>query len=240
MKEVFRLLGVHKLRTSAYPQTDGQVERFNRTLKTIISTYVNSNHNDWDLHLHLALSAYRTSVHSSTHISPFKAVYGREAATPLVLLANQEKPPTSLISNYSNELEQKFREIHAMIMENITTAQSKQKHKYDKCYRTDQSRILNTGDIVWLHSTVIPKGDSKKFHKPWTGPFVVPNPQGSVNYVVRTQSGKGRIVRVHHNRLKLVQHHDCENEADTPTQPGEDHVMEETRPQEEFDGSSRS
>ncbi len=55
MKEVFRLLGVHKLRTSAYhPQTDGQVERFNRTLKTIISSYVNSNHNDWDRHLHLA------------------------------------------------------------------------------------------------------------------------------------------------------------------------------------------
>ena len=46
MKEVFRLLGVHKLRTSAYHlQTDGQFERFNRTLKTIISSYVNSNHN---------------------------------------------------------------------------------------------------------------------------------------------------------------------------------------------------
>ena len=80
MKDVFRILGVHKFRTSAYhPQTDGRVERFNRTLKTIISSYENSNHNEWDRHQHSALFAYRTSVHSSTHISPFKAVYGREA-----------------------------------------------------------------------------------------------------------------------------------------------------------------
>ena len=36
MKKVVQLLGVKKLRTSSYhPQTDGQVERFNRTLKGI-------------------------------------------------------------------------------------------------------------------------------------------------------------------------------------------------------------
>ena len=72
MKEVSRILGAHKLQTSAYhPQTNGQVEQFNRTLKTIISSYVNSNHNEWDRHLHLALFAYHTSIHSSTHTSPF-------------------------------------------------------------------------------------------------------------------------------------------------------------------------
>ena len=43
---------IHKIRTSAYhPQTDGQVERFNWTVKAIISSYVNRDHNDWDLHL---------------------------------------------------------------------------------------------------------------------------------------------------------------------------------------------
>jgi transposase InsO family protein len=38
MKQVFGLLGVRKLRTSPYhPQTDGQVERMNRTLKGILT-----------------------------------------------------------------------------------------------------------------------------------------------------------------------------------------------------------
>ena len=37
MKQVLSLLGVQKLRTSPYlPQTDGQVERMNRTLKGIL------------------------------------------------------------------------------------------------------------------------------------------------------------------------------------------------------------
>jgi transposase InsO family protein len=87
MKQVFSLLGVRKLRTSPYhPQTDGKVERMDRTLKGILTAYVNKDHNVWDDHLRLALFAYRYSVHSSSGVSPFKAIYGREATTPLVLM----------------------------------------------------------------------------------------------------------------------------------------------------------
>ena len=88
MRQVFNLLDVKKLRTSPYhPQTDGQVERLNRTLKQILTAYVNKDHSDWDVHLPLALFAYRNSVHSSSGVSLFKAVYGREANTPLVLMS---------------------------------------------------------------------------------------------------------------------------------------------------------
>ena len=194
-----------------------------------VNLLVNKGYIHTYIHLHLALFAYRTSVHSSTHISPFKAVYGREAISPLVLLGNKEKPPASLISNYSDELEHKFREIHAMISENITTAQSNQKRLYDERHRVCQSEILNAGDIVWLHSTVVPKGGSRKFHKPWTGPFIVLNHQGSVNYVVRSQSGKGRISCVHRNRLKLVKHHDRETKAGTHPSLDESNAIEKKR-----------
>ncbi len=63
--------GVKKLRTSLYhPQTDGQVERFNRTLKGILTTYVNQDHSYWDVHLPLALFAYRNSAHTSSGTCP--------------------------------------------------------------------------------------------------------------------------------------------------------------------------
>ena len=82
MKKVFEFLGVKKLRTSPYhPQTDGQVERLNRTLKGIVTTYVNQDHDDWDIHLPLALFADRNSVHAFSGVSPFLAV-NREFKMP--------------------------------------------------------------------------------------------------------------------------------------------------------------
>jgi transposase InsO family protein len=102
MKKVFEFLGVKKLRTSPYhPQTDGQVERLNRTLKGIVKTYVNQDHDDWDIHLPLVLFADRNSVHAFSGVSPFLAVNGREAATPLILLSSTTETKKQLISNYS-------------------------------------------------------------------------------------------------------------------------------------------
>jgi hypothetical protein len=47
--EMCSLLGITKTRTTPYhPQSDGMVERFNRTLTTMLSNFVDDNHSDWD------------------------------------------------------------------------------------------------------------------------------------------------------------------------------------------------
>ncbi len=80
MDSVYKYFKIHKINTCPYsPQTDGLVERFNRTLSTMLAAYSNSAQNDWDLHLPLVLFAYRTILQSTTGITPFGAVYGREA-----------------------------------------------------------------------------------------------------------------------------------------------------------------
>ena len=49
MKEVCQLLGVHKVNTTAYhPQTDGLVERFNRTLTDMLAKTVDAGGRNWD------------------------------------------------------------------------------------------------------------------------------------------------------------------------------------------------
>ena len=63
LKELCKFLKIEKLRTTAYhPQCNGEVERQNRTLKSILAKYVNSNHTDWDLYLNSTLFVYNPPV----------------------------------------------------------------------------------------------------------------------------------------------------------------------------------
>ena len=82
--ELCHLLEIRKTRTTPYhPQSDGMVERNNRTIKDILSMLVNGSHDDWDVWLPHALLAYRTAVHSSTGFSPHKILLGRQARIPV-------------------------------------------------------------------------------------------------------------------------------------------------------------
>ena len=64
VSEVCKVLGVVKTRTTPYhPQSDGLVERFNRTLLNILSTVAGERPFDWESHLRRQCLAYNTSVH---------------------------------------------------------------------------------------------------------------------------------------------------------------------------------
>ena len=77
MLDVCDLLGVKKLNTTVYhPQCDGMVERFNRTLKTMLRKHVASFENQWDQYLSGVLWAYRNTPRLDWRkavVSPFWA-----------------------------------------------------------------------------------------------------------------------------------------------------------------------
>ena len=67
LKELTDILRIKKTRTTPYhPQSDGMVERLNRTLKDMLAKTVNDQHNDWDIRIPQVLLAYRTTTHMST------------------------------------------------------------------------------------------------------------------------------------------------------------------------------
>jgi transposase InsO family protein len=65
-----------RLSTAFHPQTDGQTERQNQSLEHYFRCYCNHLQDDWVQQAPLAEFAYNNSVHSTTGISPFFAIYG--------------------------------------------------------------------------------------------------------------------------------------------------------------------
>ena len=85
-----KLCGVERRLTSAYhPQTNGQTERFNRTLVDTLTKICTTKAN-WDMMLGPALFAYQTAVHRSTGHSPFRMIFGRDPKLPIDIMQKGE------------------------------------------------------------------------------------------------------------------------------------------------------
>lgn len=90
--EVMDLLLIQHLRTSPYhAATNGLVERFNGTLKKMLSKLVSEQPQNWDRFINPLLFAYREVPQDSTGFSPFELLYGRTPRGPLSLLYSSWK-----------------------------------------------------------------------------------------------------------------------------------------------------
>ncbi|KAI8480272.1 hypothetical protein Bbelb_419750 [Branchiostoma belcheri] len=189
MKNLYAALGIRKTRTTPYhPQCDGLVERFNRTLKEMLTKYVSESGDDWDDHLPHVLLAYNTSVHASTGFTPFYLTHGREATLPADILMGAAPTPQSLSS-----LRTAFRQVRR----NAQSASARQKLAYDA--KISHHVPYQAGDRVWLHD---PTTARQKLKPKWKGPYTVTDrltPDG-VTYRLRDPDGRTQVV--HYNRLK--------------------------------------
>ena len=69
--------------TGYYPQANGMIEAFNKTLGKILKKTVHKYRRDWHDRLFEALWAYRVTVRTPTQATPYSLVYGCEAVLPL-------------------------------------------------------------------------------------------------------------------------------------------------------------
>lgn len=84
LAEVVELLEIQNTRTTHYlPQSDRHVERFNRTLSAMLSTVVEPDQLDWDLHLPYVMAAYRATRHPATGFSPNFLFFVWEVTLPV-------------------------------------------------------------------------------------------------------------------------------------------------------------
>ena len=73
-----QLLGIDGAFTTTYhPQTNGQTERFNRTVTAMLRCYVEDHPKDWAKYVRALCYAYNTAVHRTTGTTPFDLVLSR-------------------------------------------------------------------------------------------------------------------------------------------------------------------
>ena len=92
------LNNIVKSRTTAYhPQSNGACERVNQTIKKGLQKLLNNqNLEKWDTVLPYVVSAYNSTVHSSTQFTPHFLLFGKEKRFPReILVGRPETDPTS-------------------------------------------------------------------------------------------------------------------------------------------------
>ena len=134
--ELYHLLHIHPIRTSPYhPQTDGLVERFNQTLKSMLRKAATNEGKDWDKLVPYLLYAYREVPQASTGFSIFELLYGRDVRGPLNILKElweaSQKSDESIVS-YVLSTRDKQSKMSELFQENLSKLQNRQKVWYDK------------------------------------------------------------------------------------------------------------
>ena len=156
LKEVKQLMGYKKVNTTAYhPQTDGLIERFNRTLTNMLAKTVERDGKDWDQQLPFVLFAYRASQQQSILESPFFLLYGRDPHLPTqtAMVANKTRQHWDL-KEYGADLAFCTAEAWDLARKCIGKAQKKQKEYYDRrarppCFRVGDSVSLQASGQIW-------------------------------------------------------------------------------------------
>ena len=148
------------------------IERFNRTLLGMLSSGILEEERNWEQILPAVMMAYRTSVHKSTHMSPFMLVFGREVHLPVdVMFGNPPAELTKCSSMHALYLRNNLESAYHKVRKYLTVESRIQKEGYDRKVK-GVSPAYKVGDLVWLHCPAVARGKSRK-HRPWKGPFVI-------------------------------------------------------------------
>ena len=133
MNEVCKLFGIEKLRTTAYKPSTNQVERFHKTMNSILAKTVAENQCDWDARLPFAMAAYRATQHDSTGYSPNMLVLGHETRAPPDIVYGA--PMESSECDYDRFVEQ-TRDRAVQAYYDVRVNLQKRAQRYKKYYMT--------------------------------------------------------------------------------------------------------
>ena len=170
MHELCILGGSHKTKTTPYhPESDGLVERFNRTPLMMLAMFAGEHKDDWDDFLPPVMMAYRSSVHESTGFSPHRLMFGEECTLPMDigLPRRHPDPAEDVASPYAVWVKDWLEVAFDQVRRNSGQAVQRQKQLYDQ--RAVRC-LIALGDWVMRFYRAEKKC---KLDSIWAGPYLI-------------------------------------------------------------------
>lgn len=184
----------HILSTPYHPQTNGQTERWNATMRPKLAILCENNAANWDDFLPAVVHAYNTSAHATTGYSPSLLMFGREIA----LAFDPARPVLQLskVSDYVEHLARFRKTLLKSANENIREKQRITKQRYD---HHRQAPVYEVGQLVFMKR----QGIRNKFDERQSGPFRIVDKLGNnhLTYLVKSEHTPGQY-QVHVNDLR--------------------------------------
>jgi hypothetical protein len=141
--------------TAYHPQTNGQIERYNRTLVEYLRAYVSRRQDDWDEYTSAITYAYNCRVHSSLGMPHMDLVVSR----PPVTISVENKPRDEEVAPRpaKREFLKRLRTLRERAGRNLHRAQVRYKRGYYQTVR-EANRGIIEGINVYVRAET-PQGE---------------------------------------------------------------------------------
>ena len=182
-RQAMNSLGIKTVTSSAYhPQSQGAMERFHSTLKTMIRAYCLDHQKDWDEGIPFLMFAARDAPQESLGFSPFELIFGHTVRGLLSMLKEkcvQGNPANESLLEYVSRFRTRLQETCELARKRLKTVQSEMKRRYD---RNTVHRNFQDGDKVLVLLPLSGHPLKARFY----GPYEIIRRVSDLDYILRT------------------------------------------------------
>ncbi|XP_052002413.1 uncharacterized protein LOC127657592 [Xyrauchen texanus] len=200
IRELCKIAGIRKVRTTPYHPRGNPVERFNRTLLQMLGTLENKQKAHWKEYVKPLVHAYNCTRNDVTGYSPYELMFGRQPRLPLDIafgILNDE--PYQSHSKYVTSLKNRLEESYKLALENSMKVAERNKKRFDSNVVVS---VLEVGDRVLVRNVRL-RGKQKLADKWESDVYIVLKKVQDVPVYTICPEGTDSPVRTLHRDLLL-------------------------------------